>query len=616
LVFERSLGATYLGNSECWFRVWAPFARKVEVHITSPENRIAPMTRDGKGHHSALVTSVSPGTTYYYRLDEGAEYPDPASRYQPQGVHGPSQIVDPSFPWGDRDWCGISLETYVIYELHVGSFTPAGTFKAVIPFLDELKELGITALEIMPVAQFPGRRNWGYDGVFPFAVQDSYGGPHNLKQLVNACHTKGLAVILDVVYNHLGPEGCVFDKFGPYFTDSYRTPWGKAINFDQAFSDEVRHFFKQNAAYWITDFHIDSLRLDALHAIFDVSASPFLAELGKLQGDLSRKLNRSAFLIGESDSNDRRVVLPAEYSGYGINCQWNEDFHHALYAILTGERRGYYRDFGRIGQLAKAFREGFVFSGQYSGYRRRKHGSSSKDIPAERHVVFIQNHDQVGNRAIGERLAQLVAFEKLKLAAGTVILSPFVPLIFMGEEFADPAPFRYFVDHSDPALIKAVREGRRREFSSFQNLGKLPDPQAEQTFLATKLNHALKNRGKHRVLLDLYREMLRLRRDIPALAHLSKSDLYARSIEKTRLLYVLRGAGNLQALIVYNFSDCRRSANVSVQPGLWEKRLDTAEVRWSGRGNRTAGQLFSRGKIEFDVAPNSCVLFTLAAEED
>jgi maltooligosyltrehalose trehalohydrolase len=435
--WQNRLGAVYWGGGECQFHVWAPLAQKVEVHVVFPEERIIPLDRSEEGYHHARAEGVEPGHRYLYRLDDREERPDPASRFQPLGVHHASQVTDPRFPWSDNCWFGIPLRDYIIYELHVGTFTEEGTFEAIEAHLDYLKNLGITAIELMPVAQFPGDRNWGYDGTYPFAAQNSYGGPDALKRLVDLCHTKGLAVILDVVYNHLGPEGNYLRSFGPYFTDRYGTPWGEAVNFDGPHSDHVRRFFIENALYWLTEFHMDALRIDAVHAILDFSSRPFLEELGLAVREAARRVNRQLFLMPESALNDSRIIRSREMGGFGLDAQWNDDFHHALHALLTEERFGYYEDFGRFRDLVAAYRDGFVYSGQYSSYRKRRHGRSSRDIPSQRFIVFSQNHDQVGNRMQGERLSELVPFEALKLAAGTVLLSPFIPLLFMGEEYGE-----------------------------------------------------------------------------------------------------------------------------------------------------------------------------------
>lgn len=609
-----SPGAIYLGEGRCQFRVWAPRAEKVEVRVVAPREQIAPLEKASRGYHACVLDRVEPGSLYLYRLDEKTERSDPASRAQPCGVHGPSQVVDPEFPWEDRGWSGLTLDAYVMYELHVGTFTAEGTFDAIIPHLDTLKDVGITAVELMPVAQFPGERNWGYDGVFPFAVQASYGGPGGLKRLVNACHQRGMALVLDVVYNHLGPEGNYLKDFGPYFTDGYRAPWGAPINFDGSYSDEVRRFFVENALYWITEFHIDALRLDALHAILDVSAHPFLEELSTAVHEQTERIGRRVYLIAESDLNDTKLIRPRELGGYGLDAQWNDDFHHALHTLLTGERSGYYEDFGRVAHLVKALTEGYVYSGQYSTYRRRRHGNSSRLLPAHRFVVCSQNHDQVGNRAFGERLSQLVSFDALKLAAGVVLLSPFVPLLFMGEEYGEQAPFPYFVSHSDQNLIEAVRRGRREEFAEFAWQGEPPDPQDEATFLRAKLDHKLRDEGEHRVLLEFYRELIRLRNALPALALLSKAHMQAIGYEGEKVLFVRRFSGDEEAFTVFHFGGAEISVTLPVPDGNWRKELDSADERWQGKGSAVPDQLHLQGQVTLALGPKGFVLFARTNE--
>jgi len=610
MILKSHFGATYLGNSRCQFLVWAPFVQKVDVHIVSPKERIVPLEKHAQGYHQAIVDGVESGSLYFYLLDGQKEHPDPASRYQPQGVHGPSQVVDSCFPWEDSHWSGLPLQEFIIYELHVGTFTQEGTFDAIIPYLDELKDLGITAMDLMPVAQFPGNRNWGYDGVYPFAVQNSYGGPEGLKRLVNACHQKEIAVILDVVYNHFGPEGNHVGEFGPYFTERYKTPWGVALNFDGPCSDEVRRFFIENAIYWLTEFHIDALRLDALHAILDISSYPFLEELAVSFQDQAERLKRKAYLIGESAANDARLIRPRERGGYGLDAQWNDDFHHALHVLLTGEQTGYYQDFGQLQHLVKAFQEGFVYSGEYSAYHQRRHGVSSKDVLAYRFVVFAQNHDQVGNRMNGERLSQLISFEALKLAAGVVLLSPFIPLLFMGEEYGEIAPFPYFVSHSEPQLAEAVLKGRQEEFAKFQWQGKLPDPQDEATFLDSKLNHNLRGEGRHRVLLEFYKELIRLRKETPALASLSKDTLEVEGFEDTKLIFIRRWSENDEVIMVFNFNQDQISVTLPFPAARWHKGIDSTEERWQGTGSVITQQLDSKGEVALTFSSWAFVLFT------
>lgn len=572
------------------------------------------MARAEKGYHHATVEEVGLGSLYLFRLDGQKERPDPASRSQPQGVHGSSQVIAPDFPWQDGGWSGVPLQQYILYELHVGTFTPEGTFDAVIPHLDDLAELGITAVEIMPVAQFPGDRNWGYDGVYPFAVQGSYGHSASLRRLVDACHRRGLAVVLDVVYNHLGPEGNYLWDFGPYFTDRYRTPWGSAVNFDGPHSDEVRRFFIENALYWITEFHVDALRLDAVHAIFDRSARPFLEELSEAVRRQAERLNRRIYLIAESDLNDARLIQPQPLGGYGLDAQWSDDFHHALHALLTGERTGYYQDFGTVEQLARAFRDSYVYTGQYSPSRRRRHGNPPRLCAPHQFVVAAQNHDQVGNRMLGERLSQLIPFEELKLAAGAVLLSPFLPLLFMGEEYGETAPFQYFISHHDSQLVEAVRQGRREEFSAFAWLGEPPDPQEEATFLRAKLRRQLQLQGHHRVLLEFYRELIRLRRTVPALASSSEEQREVHGYEQQRVLFVRRGSSENEVALVFNLGDAQISINLPLPPGRWLKRLDSAEERWQGEGSLVPEQVDSSGEVTLALSPKAVILLARQQE--
>ncbi|GAB4347742.1 MAG: malto-oligosyltrehalose trehalohydrolase [Candidatus Abyssubacteria bacterium] len=617
MISEVSLGAVYLGENRCSFRVWAPFIDRVEVHIIAPHDRLLPLHKDERGYHHAVVEDVKPGARYLFRLDEVREFPDPASRLQPEGVHEPSEVVTPDFTWEDRHWFGLPLRDYITYEAHAGTFSSDGTFEAIISCLDELKALGVTALELMPVGQFPGTRNWGYDVAYPFAVQWSYGGPSGLKRLVNACHQREMAFILDVVYNHLGPEGNYLGQFAPYFTDRYKTPWGQAVNFDGPYSDEVRRYFIENALYWIADFHVDALRIDAVHAILDFSAQPFLEELALAVANKAEQLNRRIHLIAETDLNDSKLVRSRELGGYGLDAQWNDDFHHSLHCLLTGEKSGYYLDFGRLSHMAKAFREGYVFSGQYSSFRKRKHGNSSTHIPAERFVVFSQNHDQVGNRILGERLSQLAPFEALKLAAAAVLLSPCIPLLFMGEEYGEVAPFQYFVSHNDPELVEAVRRGRREEFNAFQWQGEPPDPQSELTFNQCKLNRRLKNDGQHAVLFEFYRELIHLRRTLPALSRLTTEGMEISEHEHQGVLVVTRSNDSEKVALLFNFKREPARVEIDLQPGAWVKLFDSAEQRWFGPGATVQEKLISRrppNEAKISLPPLSVVLFAKKPE--
>ncbi len=438
--WKPRLGAVYLGDGKCRFRVWASKRRSVDLHITGPQERIVPMQPHGPGYFDVTLDGIEPGTRYLYRLDGEVERPDPASRFQPTTVHEPSAVIDPAYRWTDENWHGHPLDKYVLYELHIGAFTPEGTFEAIIPRLQDLRDLGVTAIELMPIAQFPGSRGWGYDGVYPYAPQNSYGGPMGLRKLVDACHAHGLAVVLDVVYNHFGPEGGYLQDFAHYFTDHYRTPWGNAINVDGPKSDEVRRYLIENALYWIHEFHIDSLRLDAIHAIHDETATPFLMELVNVIGRYATDLNRQIYVIGESDLNDVRVLRSPELGGLGLDAQWADDFHHCVFTLLAGEDSQYFRDYNQFDLLVNAYQHGYAYTGQFCASRERRHGNQSLSLPGKQFVVCIQNHDQIGNRKYGERFGALTGFEAHKLAAGAVLLAPYTPMLFMGEEYGESAP--------------------------------------------------------------------------------------------------------------------------------------------------------------------------------
>ena len=499
--WERLLGAVPGDQGETCFRVWAPRARRVAVRLRGEDH---PLEDAGHGVYERALPA-SAGEDYWIVLD-GTPLPDPCSRWQPAGIRGPSRLLDPrEFDWSDGDWSGVALEDLVLYELHVGAFTDEGTFSAVIPHLRALRELGVTAIELMPVAEFPGRHGWGYDGVQISAAFSGYGGPRGLQRLIDAAHVEGIGVVLDVVYNHVGASGVkAMEAFGPYFTDRHKTPWGKAINYDDEQCDPVREWVLQSAEGWVCDFHFDGLRLDAVHAIHDESARPILRELAKRV----HACDPRALVIAESGLNDPTVIRPVEVGGYGHDAQWADDFHHALRVLLTGDRDGYYADFGALSDLAKAYGRPFVHDGTYSAYRRRRFGARAADRPPAQFVVFCQNHDQVGNRALGDRLPDRVR----ALAAFCVLLSPFTPMLFMGEEYGEPAPFQFFTDHIDVEIAQATREGRRREFARFAaHAGAVPNPQAPETFMRSKLTR----KGDAR-LYRLYAELLRIRSELPA----------------------------------------------------------------------------------------------------
>ena len=523
------------------FSVWAPRPRQVELCLGT--RRVA-MEPDPSGWWRASVPDAGPGTRYGFSLDGGPVRPDPRSAFQPDGVDGPSEVVDHgAFSWTDARWRGVPLRGAVLYELHVGTFTPEGTFDAVIGRLDHLAELGVDAVELMPVAEFSGARGWGYDGVDLYAPHHRYGGPDGLKRLIDACHARGIGVVLDVVYNHLGPAGNYLPEFGPYFSERHHTNWGAAVNFDGPGSDEVRRFVVDNAVMWLRDYHIDGLRLDAVHAIIDDSAVHVLEELAGEVDALAGRLGRHLFLIAESDLNDPRFVRPRDAGGFGLDAAWADEWHHALHAVLTGERSGYYEDFGPLGLLAKALRQAWVYDGTWSPHRRRHHGRSPAGLAGHRFVVCTQNHDQVGNRARGERSGALMSVGRLKVAAALLLSSPFLPLLFQGEEWGASAPFLYFTDHGDPELGRAVTEGRRREFASFGwSPDEVPDPQDPATFEQSRLDWSETAKDEHADVLSWYRTLAGLRRSVPDLADPRPERTSVEVDEAAATLVVGRGA--------------------------------------------------------------------------
>ncbi|MBI5671451.1 MAG: malto-oligosyltrehalose trehalohydrolase [Chloroflexi bacterium] len=611
---QPPLGATILDSGECLFNVWAPNAQRVELALVGRDNRHLPMQPAGSGYHRLVTREAQAGSRYCFRLDGQGEYPDPASRFQPEGVHGPSEVVDERLLRVRQQWYNLPLRDYIFYEIHVGTFTPEGTFEAIIPHLDTLKVLGITAIELMPVAQFPGGRNWGYDGVYPYAAQNTYGGTWGLKTLVKACHERGLAMVLDVVYNHLGPEGNYLGQYGPYFTDRYRSGWGSSLNFDGEYSDEVRRYFIENAIYWLDVFQIDALRLDATHALLDFSAVPVLQELTAAIHDWADCHNRRVYLIAENDRSDVRVLRSIEAGGYGLDAQWLDDLHHCLHVLLTGEQDGYYEDYVGFEQLEKALREGFVFSGDYSPFRKRRHGTSSASIPGHRFVVSTQNHDQVGNRLLGERLSSLVDFEGAKLAAGVVILSPYLPMVFMGEEYREPAPFLYFVSHTDPALVEAIRTGRAEEFKSFDWKTDPPDAFAEETFNRCKLNHDLRRQGEHRTMHEFYKALLHLRKTIPALHNPHRADIQITAYSSERVLFMHRRSDNSEVVVTFNVHTNEPATLLPPLPaGGWRKVFDTLDARWQPEGQphptTLPERLDSETPVEVTLPPKSFAVY-------
>lgn len=587
------IGPYPVGAGQWRFSLWAPRARSVDLLLgDSPGalNVVLPMEAAGRGYWEAETIRAKPGRRYRFRLTypDGSivERADPASHLQLEDVHGPSVVVDhDAYVWKNNHFAPPLLEETIIYELHVGTFTTEGTFDAAAGRLYHLVELGVTAVEVMPVAQFPGSRNWGYDGAYPFAVHPAYGGPEGFKRFVDACHGRGLAVVLDVVYNHLGPEGNYLRDFGPYFTAAYQTPWGEAVNFDGPGSDGVRNYFIENALHWLDRYRIDALRLDATHAIFDRRPTHILADIAEAVEDLAAHRGRRLLVMAESDLNDPRLVRPRTANGLGMDAVWCDDFHHAVHALLTDERDGYYMDYGSVQDVARSMENGFVYTGQYSPFREHGHGAPCPEVDPARFITCIQNHDQVGNRMLGDRLASLLDFESCKCAAAMLLLSPQTPLLFMGEEFAEDNPFLYFINHLDADLVEAVRQGRKKEFVHFMGGGEPPDPQSEATFAESKLDWSKAGSERGSAMLAWYKALIALRRTLPrAEPGRTRAGLF----ESGDILRLERDQ-NLVAF--FNLNDIKTYQELSphMPPGPWKTTLDSADRRFAGTGVESSG---------------------------
>jgi maltooligosyltrehalose trehalohydrolase len=584
------LGATYLGEDHTRFECWAPQASNIEVVL---DDRVVPLEARAHGLHGATIPDVPPGSRYRYRLHrpdgDPLDRPDPASRWQPDGVHGPSAVDDPgAFAWTDQTFRSPPLLRQVLYELHVGTFSPEGTFDGVIDRLPHLVELGITSIELLPVWQFPGGRNWGYDGVLPSAVQNTYGGPDGLRRLVDAAHAVGIGVILDVVHNHLGPEGNYLGDFGPYTTDRYTSPWGPAMNVDGPGADHVRRWIVESVVGFVRDHHIDGFRLDAVHGIIDQSAVHLLEELTTAAKAEGARQGRTVHIIAESDLCDPKLIRPVDEHGYGLDGQWADDFHHAVHVGLTGEGDGYYVDYAGLSDLAAMLRDRYVFAGRYSPYRERTVGRPAPDVFYDRFVVCVQNHDQVGNRMLGERLSALVAADGQRFAAAMLLTSPFVPMLFMGEEYAEPAPFQYFVSHGDDHLRTAVREGRRAEFAAFAWQGEAPDPNDPATFERSRIEVGLAQQpGEHAAMFAFHRHLIELRRDLPLLADPTAADPVATTVPDRQAIAWQRHGSGEAVIVAANADEDAITLDVTDAPGPWTMRFDSSDPRWGGVGPAT-----------------------------
>ncbi len=577
------LGAFYANNTTC-FTVWAPLKNTMFLHIISPEDQMIEMIKDAKGYFTAEVKDAMPGWRYYFRPDNEKDVADVASFYQPEDTLGPSEIVNQfAFQWNDNNWKSVPLQDVVLYEVHVGTFTNEGTFEAIIPLLNDIKSTGINAIELMPVCQFSGNKNWGYDSAYPYAVHLSYGGPQGLKKLVDACHQKGIAVFLDVVYNHIGPEGNNFTEYAPYFTDKYKAPWGTAINYDGEYSDGVKEYVSENVVFWFEHYHIDGLRLDAVHEMYDRNAVNIWQIIHQKVKLLEQKVGRRLYLTAESDLNSPRVTKHPDGGGMGFDAQWLDDFHHIFYVLLDPEGQNRYSDYKTMEQLAKVYTDGFIHSGEYIEFRKRTHGASSAGVPGYNFVVLNMNHDQVGNRIKGERLSMLVSFEKQKLAAAALLLSPYIPMLFMGEEYGEDTPFYFFISHHNKEAVKGVQEGRKQEFQKFgvKENEHFPDPAADETFNSCKLQWQKRKEGKYKILLEWNKHLITLRRTNNILYNFNKSNIKAFPLGEQGLIIHRQTDDGLEHLFCcLNVSDKELVYQLPPYTKQWKKILDSKEERW------------------------------------
>jgi maltooligosyltrehalose trehalohydrolase len=603
-MIKRGIGLNPGDDGQVSISVWAPLANSAALE--TEVGKIIQLEPSGYGYWHGTTEAIKPGEHYLLVID-GKRLPDPASLSQPDGVHGPSQYIDVAdFEWTDGHWKNPPLSDYIFYEIHTGTFSLQGNFEGIMAQLDYLVELGITAIELMPVAQFPGERNWGYDGVFPFAVQNSYGCARGLQALANRCHEKGLAVVLDVVYNHIGPEGNYLAQFGPYFTEKYKTPWGNAINFDDAWCDGVRDFYIENALMWFRDFHVDALRLDAVHAIKDFGPKHILEEIKENVDALKKETGKQFYLIVECDLNDPRFITPTKKDGFGMDAQWSDEFHHALRVTAGQARNGYYSDFNGPGDLVKAYRDAYVYTGQFSEQRHKKFGVNTNN-PGEQFIVFSQNHDQVGNRMLGERTSVLVSFEMQKLMAGAVMVSPFLPLLFMGEEWSAATPFQYFVSHTNRELIEAVRQGRKEEFKAFHAAGETPDPQAAETFERSKLDWNELLKELHSTMLAYNKALISLRKNSAALRSNNRKNIKVDFNQTDHTLSLYRWDKKQVVLCLMNFSGERQTITIKDAKKQWQKELDSSDQRWGGP---TAEPELVMIGDDFVILPESIIIYT------
>lgn len=598
----------FFHKKSCEFTVWAPNHKNVQLTLDDCKRQI-PMKSLENGYWTTMVEPIEPYTTYMYQLNSQPPKPDPASHFQPNGVFGPSMVVDhEAFNWTDTDWRGLELKDLIFYELHVGTFTSEGTFKAMLERIKELADFGINSVELMPVSQFSGQRGWGYDGVFPFAVQNSYGTPEDLKALVNKCHQQGVAVFVDTVYNHIGPEGNCLNDYAPYFISHRMTTWGPTLNLDGTLSSGVRNYYLENTQHWFRDYHIDGVRLDSILWMHDSSPKHFLQELNQTVQAQAKETKRKLYVIAETGFNEPQVLTSAAQGGWGFDGQWLDGFQHSLFSQLTGENKSYYRNFTELEHLIDTLTDAYVYVGKDQAFKRRQPEESYRWIPAWRLVVFCQNHDQVGNRLLGDRIASLAGLEAAKVAAGLVLLSPYVPLLFMGEEYGETAPFLFFSNYSGKELAGAIREGRRKEFAEFNWQGEVPDPQSIESFNKSKIDWQRRYEGEGKKIAGYYRSLIQLRKKVPAFQATEKRNLKSIQNQQGKVLFIEKSIGESKAALLTNLSKEKQRFEFQTEES-YVKVLDSTDALWGGKGADSPVKFESSG-----VMPGLSLAVYLEAE--
>lgn len=603
----KKIGPHFLQNGKCKFTVWAPSVADIALHIIYPENKVIPLRKTGNGYWECKLEAINSNYLYYYRINNSIERPDPASKFQPNGVSGPSRVLaHRDFRWKDKNWHIFDFKKLVIYELHIGTFSSEGTYSGVISKLDYLVDLGVNCIELMPIAQFSGSYNWGYDGAFPFAPHNSYGEPSELKKMVQSCHLKGIAVILDVVYNHLGPEGGCLDIYGPYFSNMNKTPWGKSFNFTENYSEDVKNYFYENALSWLQDYHFDGLRIDAVDYMYEYGAAPFLYELNRKVKKLSKLLGKKKYLIAESDINSHNIVASLNKGGSGFKAKWNNEYHHFNYAILTGERDKYCARYNKMENLVSFLKEGLIYHNCKTGSQKKRKSFAS--YKPQQIIIYLQNHDLIGNRPNGERLSSLMGIEALKLTSGLMFILPHIPMLFMGEEYAEDVPFLFFADYQNETLLAEIENNRGKEFAKAGWTGIQISSSIQQAFINSKLKWFSEEDKNNSKIFNYYKYLILLKKTHPVLKQHKNIHTYVSCKSTSRILIYKRWWKEKQIVAIMNYSKNPAVICVQLEKGGWSKILDSTDICWAGNGTEIP-EAICNAKSQLKLKALSIVIF-------